>query len=82
MRNGLTFMKLIIYKQKNQFITLTDVSKMLIRNNPAVVRVLYFKISDYPDNFYYNMLLQYLPYHREDELIGEYNHARKEFMAR
>lgn len=55
---------------------------MLIRNKPAVVCVPYFKSSTDPDNHYYRMLLQYLPYRNESQLIGEYNNAIEAFIAR
>ena len=45
-------------------------------------RVPYFKASDDPENYYYSMLLQYLPYRVESELLADYSNSKEAFMAR
>ncbi|CAI6374499.1 unnamed protein product [Macrosiphum euphorbiae] len=67
---------------RKKLITLTDNSKMVVRNKTAVVRVPYFVASTDPENFYYNLLLQYMPYHLEPELLEEFNSSKEAFMAR
>lgn len=59
--------------------TLTDNSKMVVRNKTAVVRVPYFVASTDPENFYYILLLQYMPYHLKQELLEEFNSIMEQF---
>ena len=55
---------------------------MSVRNAPAVVRVPYFMATSDPENFYYSLLLQYMPYRSEQELLEGFNSAREAFLAR
>ncbi|GFR20331.1 ATP-dependent DNA helicase [Trichonephila clavata] len=50
---------------------------MVIRNVPAVERVPYFVAASDPENYYYSLLLQYVPFRNESELIVEYDTARE-----
>lgn len=68
--------------QRKRYITLTDNSKMVIRNVPAVVRVPFFMMNSDPDNYFYSMLLQYVPFYSESELLDEYNSPHEAFLAR
>ncbi|GFQ82355.1 ATP-dependent DNA helicase [Trichonephila clavata] len=67
---------------RQRLITLTDNSKMVIRNVPAVVRVPYFVAASDPENYYYSLLLQYVPFRNESELIVDYDTARYSFLVR
>ncbi|GBN45018.1 hypothetical protein AVEN_56214-1 [Araneus ventricosus] len=55
---------------------------MVIRNIPAVVRVPFFQMQTDPENYFYSLLVQYVPYYFEDELIDEHNNAREALLAR
>lgn len=63
-------------------IPLSDNTKMTIRNTPAVVRVSNFVAAPDSESYYNSLLLQYMPYRNESELVGEYNCAREAFIAR
>jgi len=67
---------------RNKLITLTDNSKMVVRNETAVLRVPYFVASTDPENYYSSLLLQYMPYRLEQELLVEFNSSKEAFMAR
>ncbi|KAJ8890056.1 hypothetical protein PR048_009562 [Dryococelus australis] len=67
---------------RRRLITLNDNSKMVNRNTPAVVRVPYFIVANDPDNYYYSLLLQYLPYRSESELMKDYDIPKAAFLAR
>lgn len=67
---------------KRRLIKLANNSKMVIRNVPAVVRVPFFQMSKDPENYFYSLLVQYVPFYTEDELIDEHNNAREAFLAR
>lgn len=69
-------------QKRKQLITLIDNSKMSVRNAPAVVRVPYFMATSDPENFYYSLLLQYMPYRSEQELLEGFNSTREAFLAR
>ncbi|GFQ80756.1 ATP-dependent DNA helicase [Trichonephila clavata] len=75
-----------IYEPESQtrqrLITLTDNSKIVIRNVPAVVCVPYFVASSDPENYYYSLLLQYVPFRNESELIVDYDTARDSFLVK
>ncbi|CAG5002801.1 unnamed protein product [Parnassius apollo] len=58
---------------RRRLITLTDNTKMTIRNTPAVVRVPNFVAASDPESYYYSLLIQYMPYRNEAELLGEFN---------
>lgn len=60
---------------RRKLITLTDNTKMAVRNTPAIVRDPYFIAANDPENYYYSLLLQYMPYRREIELIEEFDTA-------
>ncbi|KAH0549795.1 hypothetical protein KQX54_014275 [Cotesia glomerata] len=62
-------------------ITLSDGSKMVVRNVPAVVRVPYFIATSDPENFY-SLLVQYMPYRLEPELLEGFDNAKEAFLAR
>ncbi|KAF9409134.1 hypothetical protein HW555_011413 [Spodoptera exigua] len=66
---------------RRRLITLTDNTKMTIRNTPAVVRVPNFIAASDPESYYYSLLIQYMPYRNETELLGEFNSARDAFLA-
>ncbi|GFV43662.1 ATP-dependent DNA helicase [Trichonephila clavipes] len=55
---------------------------MVIRNVPAIVRVPYFVAASDPENYYYGLILQYVPYRNGSELIVDYDKAREPFLAR
>ncbi|GFS52185.1 ATP-dependent DNA helicase [Trichonephila inaurata madagascariensis] len=55
---------------------------MVIRNVPAVVHVPYFVAVSDPENYYYSLLLQYVLYRNESELIVDYDTAKESFLAR
>ncbi|XP_054719206.1 ATP-dependent DNA helicase PIF1-like [Uloborus diversus] len=59
-----------------------DNCKIEIRNVTAVVRVPYFVASTDPENFYYSLLLQYMPYRSEQELLEGFNSSKEAFLAR
>ncbi|KAJ2954336.1 hypothetical protein O0L34_g2594 [Tuta absoluta] len=67
---------------RKRLLTLTDNTKMVIRNVPAVVRVPYFIAASDAENFYYSLLLQYVPYRNESELIIDHDTAMQAFLAR
>lgn len=67
---------------RRKLITLADNTKMAVRNTPATVRVPHFMAANDPENYYYSLLLQYMPYRREIELIEEFDTARDAFLAR
>ena len=52
------------------------------RNISAVVRVPYFKASTDPENFYYSLLLQYMPFRNENEILENFDSAKDAFLAR
>ncbi|GFY56291.1 uncharacterized protein TNIN_383651 [Trichonephila inaurata madagascariensis] len=66
---------------RQRLINLANNTKMVIRNVPAVVRVPLFQIPTDPENYFYSLLVQYVPYYSEDELIDEHNNAREAFLA-
>ncbi|XP_054706995.1 uncharacterized protein LOC129216803 [Uloborus diversus] len=69
-------------RKKKELITLMDNCKIEIRNVTAVVRVPYFVASTDPENFYYSLLLQYMPYRSEQELLEGFNSSKEAFLAR
>lgn len=52
------------------------------RSRPATVRVPYFKAATAPENFYYSLLVQYLPYRKEDDILQDFNSAKDAFLAK
>ncbi len=69
-------------KFRLQLITLQNKTKMKVRNNPAVVRVPYFRLNEDSENFYYSMLVQYLPFRSEAALLDGFNNAQEAFLAK
>lgn len=67
---------------RRQLIILLDKSKMAVRNVPAVVRVPYFIVTSDPANFFYSLLLQYMPYRSETELLDGFDNAKDAFLDR
>lgn len=67
---------------RRALITLLIESKMVVRNVPAVVRVPYFIAASDPENFFYSLLLQYMPYRSEGELLDGFDNAKVAFLAR
>ncbi|XP_053968624.1 uncharacterized protein LOC128870052 [Anastrepha ludens] len=67
---------------RRPLITLLDKSKMVVRNVPAVVRVPYFIAASDPENFSYSLLLQYMPYRSETEILEGFDNAKEAFVAR
>lgn len=41
----------------------------------------FFQMSKDPENYFYRLLLQYVPFYLGDELIDEHNNAREAFLA-
>lgn len=39
-------------------------------------------MSSDPENYFYSLLIQYVPFYSEDKLIDEQNNAREAFLAR
>ncbi|PRD28407.1 UNVERIFIED_CONTAM: hypothetical protein NCL1_32473 [Trichonephila clavipes] len=63
-------------------IPVTDNIKLIVRNIPATVRVPYFVAATDTENYYYSILLQYMPYRNECELLEEHDSAQKAFLAK
>src|SRR5271154_5268824 len=63
-------------------IALNDNSKIAVRNVAAVVRVPYFVATIDSENYYYSLLLQYVPYRRESELLEGFDSSRAAFVGR
>ncbi|CAG5041965.1 unnamed protein product [Parnassius apollo] len=68
-------------RTRRQLITLTDHSKMIVRTVPAALRVPYFIASTDAENFYYSLLIQYILYRAEAELLQGFYSAREAFLA-
>ncbi len=54
---------------------------MSISKTPAVVQIPFFVSSTDPNNFYYSLLLQYVPYRLESELMIGFDSLRAAFLA-
>ncbi|GIY15744.1 ATP-dependent DNA helicase [Caerostris darwini] len=67
---------------RRPLIMLSDGSKMVVINIPAVVRVPYFIATSDPENFFYSLLVQYMPYRSEIELLEGFDNAKEAFLAR
>lgn len=63
-------------------ITLSGNTKVIKGNTAAVIRVPYFVATTDPENYYYSLLLQYMPYRHETELLQDFDTARDAFLAR
>ncbi|GBL70944.1 hypothetical protein AVEN_98464-1 [Araneus ventricosus] len=55
--------------KKGRLITLTDNTKMSVRNVLAVVRVPYFVAETDPENYFHSLLRKYKPFTNEIELL-------------
>ncbi|GFT52453.1 ATP-dependent DNA helicase [Nephila pilipes] len=55
---------------------------MAVRSRPACVSVPYIIAANDSENYYYSLLLQYVSYLSEDELLDGFNSAREAFQAR
>ncbi|GFR18846.1 ATP-dependent DNA helicase [Trichonephila clavata] len=67
---------------RRSLVTLSGDSKMVVRNVPAVVRVPYFIASSDLEKFFYSLLVQYMPYRSETELLEGFDSAKDAFLAR
>ncbi|GFW46503.1 uncharacterized protein TNCV_4811901 [Trichonephila clavipes] len=56
-------------------INLANNTKMVNRNVPDVVRVPFFQMLIDPGNYFYSLLVQYVPFYSEDELSDEHYNA-------
>jgi len=65
-----------------QLIQLQDRTKMSIRTFAAVVRFPHFVMETDPENYFYSLLLQYVPFRSEAELLCGFNSAKEAFLAR
>src|SRR6202042_534702 len=68
--------------QNSRLLHLLDGTKMKIRSRPAVVRVPFFREADDPENYFYSLLAQYLPFHDEAQLLEGYDSPKDAFLAR
>jgi len=66
---------------RRRLMNLINRSKMSIRNEPVVVRVPFFMATSDPENFIYSILLQYMPFPFEQELLEGFDSARETFLA-
>lgn len=61
-----------------KYITLQNNQRMAIRNVPAAVRTYTFNVSYDPEGYYYSLMMQYIPFRNEDELMKGYETAREQ----
>ncbi|GFT42641.1 ATP-dependent DNA helicase [Nephila pilipes] len=61
---------------------LEDASKMALRNIPAAVRTPYFSVHNDAENYFYSLLVQYVPFDKESELLERYPNSRDAFLDR
>lgn len=69
-------------QQRTTLIKLAGNSKMKVRNAPALVRAPYIAFFNGLENYCYSLLLQYMPYRLEIELLEEYYTRREASLAR
>ncbi|GFY78122.1 ATP-dependent DNA helicase [Trichonephila inaurata madagascariensis] len=69
-------------RARRKLIAFQNNTKMAVRNRPACVTVPYIIAANDPENYYYSLLLQYVPYRSEDELLDCSNNSREAFQAR
>ncbi|GFS77213.1 ATP-dependent DNA helicase [Nephila pilipes] len=69
-------------RQRRELITLEDASKMALQNIPAVVRIPYFSVHNDADNYFYNLLDQFVPIDKGSELLERYPNSRDAFLDR
>ncbi|GFS34991.1 ATP-dependent DNA helicase [Nephila pilipes] len=55
---------------------------MALRNISAVVRTPYFSVHNDTDNYFYSLLVQYVPFDKKSELLGRYPNSRDAFLDR
>lgn len=53
---------------------------MTIRNVPAVLRIPHFVVSADRENHWYSLLLQYMPYRSDSELLQDFDTVREAFL--
>jgi hypothetical protein len=63
-------------------IKLLDTTLMKVRKVPAVVRPVNFIMANEPEKYFFSLLLQYVPYYDESELLDVFENARDAFLAR
>lgn len=66
--------------KRRPLITLLNASKMVVRTVPAVVRVPCFIAASDPESFFYSLLLQYMPYRSETELLEGFDNTKEAFL--
>ncbi|GFT56744.1 ATP-dependent DNA helicase [Nephila pilipes] len=69
-------------RQRRELIVLEDASKMALRNIPAAVRTPYFSVHNDAENYFYSLLVQYVPFNKESELLERYPNSRDAFLDR
>ena len=69
------------HQSRKRLITLIDNSKIAIRNKPCVLRVPFFNAQADPHNYYYSLILQYMPFRNESEILQDFN-TPKDFLAK
>ncbi|GFY41781.1 ATP-dependent DNA helicase [Trichonephila inaurata madagascariensis] len=67
---------------RQRSINLTNNTTMVIRNVPDVVRVPFFQMPTDTENYFYCLLVQYVPFYSEDKLIDKHYNAPETFLAR
>ncbi|GFU67456.1 ATP-dependent DNA helicase [Trichonephila clavipes] len=55
---------------------------MAVRNRPACVAVPFILAANDPENYYYSLLLQYVPYRSKDELLDSFNSSWEELLRK
>ncbi|GFT88064.1 ATP-dependent DNA helicase PIF1 [Nephila pilipes] len=55
---------------------------MALRNIPAAVRTPYFSVHNDAENYFYSLLVQYVPFNKESELLERYPNSRDAFLDR
>ncbi|KAJ8685140.1 hypothetical protein QAD02_020933 [Eretmocerus hayati] len=68
-------------RRKRQIKLLED-KQMLIRTREAVVRVSYFTETENAEDYFYSMLVQYLPFRSGNELLFGYESAKDALLVR
>ena len=63
-------------------VRLFEKTKMRKKTWPPKVRVPYFRAAPDPDNFYYSLLLQYMPYRNEAEILENFDSAKDAFLSK
>jgi len=69
-------------RQSWTIIKLIENSEITARNVTAAIQVPHFVAAVDPESFYYSLLLQYMSYSSEDELLRGFDSAKEAFKAR